>query len=129
MATKEKLVKVDGLWKESTNLNKKIKAAAEKLEEETIAKIGSLTDEEAKSLLQMKWIEPMFADMMSTMDKELKALEAAAEALAKKYEDSLYDIEKQMAANDDELTSLIGELAGDNFAIKGLNGLVNLIKD
>lgn len=129
MATKEKLVKVDGLWKEATNLNKKIKTAAEKLEEETIVKIGALTDEEAKSLLQMKWIEPMVADIMSTMDDELKTLEAAAEALAKKYAESLCDIEKQMAANDDELTSLIGELAGDNFAIKGLNGLVNLIKD
>lgn len=129
MATKEKLVKVDGLWKESTNLNKKIKAAAEKLEEETIAKIGSLTDEEAKRLLQIKWIEPMFADMMSTMDDELKTLEATAEALAKKYADSLCDIEKQIKDADNELAGLIGELTGDEYAIKGLNGLVYLINE
>ena len=129
MGTKEKLVKVDGLWKESTNLNKKIKAAAEKLEEETIAKIGALTDEEAKSLLQMKWIEPMVTDIMSTMDDELKALEVAAEALAKKYAESLCDIEKQLAKADGELAKLIGQLTGDEYAIKGLNGLVNLIKD
>lgn len=129
METKEKLVKVDGLWKESSNLNKKIKAAAEKLEDETIAKIGSLTDDEAKNLLQMKWIEPMYAGIMSTMDYEFKALESATDTLAKKYEDSLCEIEKQMSTNDSELTELIGELTGDNFAIKGLNGFVNLIKD
>ena len=128
MATKEKLVKVDGLWKESTNLNKKIKAATEKLEADTIAKIGALTDEEAKSLLQMKWIEPMVADIMSTMDDELKALEAAAEALAKKYAESLYDIEQQLTETEHELAGLINELTGDEYALKGLNGLVNLMK-
>ena len=109
-------------------LNKKIKAAAEKLEADTIAKIGALTDEEAKSLLQMKWIEPMVADIMSTMDDELKALEAAAEALAKKYAESLYDIEQQLTETDHELAGLINELTGDEYALKGLNGLVNLMK-
>lgn len=63
------------------------------------------------------------------MDDELKALETAAEALTQKYADSLCDIEKQMATNDREITSLISNLTGDNFAIKGLNGLVNLIED
>ena len=129
MATKEKLVKVDGLWKEESKLKKDIKVAVEKLEADTIAKIGALTDEEAKSLLQMKWIEPMFADIMNTMDDELKALETATEALAKKYAESLCDIEKQMAKADGELAGLIGELTGDEYAIKGLNGLVNLIKE
>ena len=128
MATKEKLVKVDGLWKESANLNKKIKAAAEKLEADTIAKIGALTDEEAKSLLQMKWIEPMFTDIMGTMDDELKTLEDAAEALAKKYAESLYDIEQQLTETEHELAGLINELTGDEYALKGLNGLVNLMK-
>ena len=52
------------------------------------------------------------------MDDELKALETAAEALTQKY-----------ATNDREITSLISNLTGDNFAIKGLNGLVNLIED
>lgn len=66
---------------------------------------------------------------MSTMDDELKALEAAAETLAQKYAESLYDIEEQMAKADGELAELIGQLTGDEYAIKGLNGLVNLIKE
>ena len=74
----------------------------------------------------MKWIEPMVADIMSTMDDELKALEAAAEALAKKYAESLYDIEEQTKDADKELAELIGQLTGDEYAIKGLNQFINL---
>ena len=71
----------------------------------------------------------MVTDIMGTMDDELKTLEAAAEALAKKYAESLYDIEEQTKDADKELAELIDELTGDEYAIKGLNGLVNLIKD
>lgn len=123
MATKEKLMKVDGLWKESTNLNKKIKAAAEKLEEETIAKIGLLTDEEAKSLLQTKWIEPMYSNIMTTMDYEFKVLESDTEALAKKYENSLNSIEEQLSTCNEDIEMLTSKLVGDEYTLSGLKRL------
>lgn len=132
MATKEKLVKVDGLWKETTNLNKKIKAAAEKLVEETIAKIGLLTDEEAKSLLQTKWIEPMYAGIMTTMDNEFIALESATETLAKKYADSLNSIEEQLSNCNEYIGMLTSQLVGDKYTLFGLkrhplSGFIHLL--
>lgn len=127
--TKEKLVLVDGLWKETTELGKKIKAAAAILETETIEKIQSLTDEEVKQLLHKKWIEPLYNSIMGTLDTEFKSLETATEALAKKYAESYHDIEKRMKSNDAELANLICELSGESFAIEGLNSLYNLIKD
>ena len=127
--TKEKLVLVDGLWKETTELGKKIKAAAAILETETIEKIQSLTDEEVKQLLHKKWIEPLYNSIMGTLDTEFKSLETATEALAKKYAESYHDIEKRMKSNDAELANLICELSGESFAIEGLNSLYNFIKD
>lgn len=122
--TKTKLKKIVALWNEQTQTNKQIKADKQALEEKTIKAIENLSDEEAATLLQHKWINPICNDINNTLRSVLSALESETLALSEKYATSYKQINDDMAVANKQLAELVEQLMGDEFAIKGLKELV-----
>ena len=123
--TKAKLKQMVALWDEQTKLNKTIKADKLALEEKTIHAIEQLTDEEIADFLHSKWIVPVCEGINGALTAVLSSLETEALALSRKYAVSYQQIDDDIAAANAELSQLVSQLTGDEFAIKGLEALIN----
>lgn len=122
--TKAKLKKIVALWDEQTKKNKQIKTDKQVLVDKTVEAIQNLTDDEVANFLHLKWIEPVCNGINGCLHSELASLESSVLALSKKYAVSYQQINRDMAAASDELAELVGQLTGDEFAIKGLKELM-----
>ena len=108
----------------SSKLDKQIKEATAQLEQHTIDAIKSLDMKEINHLLEIKWIEPVVSDIAKIPDAILSALEDRIRAMAEKYAVTYSEVEAELIATRQTLTDLIGQLTGDEYAIKGLNELI-----
>ena len=122
--TKAKLKEIVALWDKQSKANKAIKVAKTELEEKTINAIENLTNEEVDFFLHKKWIDPICQGISSTLTVVLSTFEKAIAALEAKYAESYNEIESKIATNRNQLTEMITQLTGDEFAIKGLNNLI-----
>lgn len=122
--TKVKLKEIVALWDKQSKTNKAIKLTKTDLEEKTINAIENLTNEEVDFFLHKKWIEPICQGISSTLTVVLSTFEKAIVALEAKYAESYNEIESEIANNQSQLTEMITQLTGDEFAIKGLNNLI-----
>lgn len=122
--TKAKLKEIVALWDKQSKANKAIKVAKTELEEKTIDAIENLTNEEVDFFLHKKWIDPICQGISSTLTVVLSTFEKAIVALEAKYAESYNEIESKIATNQNQLTEMITQLTGDEFAIKGLNNLI-----
>lgn len=126
--TKAKLKKMIALWDEQTKVNKAIKAAKIKQEADTVHAIQNLTDEEVKHFLHEKWITPVQSGIIATASEVIETLIKQVEALSSKYAVSYNDLNAELVAAQDELSSFISDLTGDEYAIRGLNEFKNSLK-
>ena len=122
--TQEKLKQLVALWDEQTKLNKTLKEARLALVDKTKEAIENLTDEEIASFLHMKWIEPVWDGINQTLSDELDKMEKGITALASKYAVSYNDLKQQLVEAQQDLSGLIDDLTGDEFAIRGLQNLI-----
>lgn len=122
--TKAKLKQMVALWDEQSKTNKQIKADRLALEEKTIQAIEHLTDEEIADFLHRKWIVPVCQGINGSLTAVLSALETAALALSQKYAVSYQQIDDEIAQANEELSHLVSQFTGDEFAIKGLEALI-----
>ena len=106
--TKEKLKQFVKLWDEQSKLNKAIKE--EKL---------TLIDKTKEAM----WIDPMLEGINGTLTAVLSELEKQITTLARKYATSYSDLTEQLATAQTELSALVADLTGDEFALKGLQEL------
>lgn len=123
--TKAKLKQMVALWDEQAKTNKQIKADKLALEGKTIQAIEHLSDEEIADFLHLKWIVPVCEGIHGALTAVLSALESSALALSRKYAVSYQQINDDIAKANDELSQLVSQLNGDEFAIKGLEALIN----
>lgn len=123
--TKAKLKQMVALWDEQAKTNKQIKADKLALEEKTIQAIEHLSDEEIADFLHLKWIVPVCEGINGALTAVLSALESSALALSRKYAVCYQQINDDIAKANDELSQLVSQLNGDEFAIKGLEALIN----
>ena len=122
--TKVKLKEIVALWDKQSKTNKAIKVAKTELEEKTIDAIENLTNEEVDFFLYKKWIDPICQGISNTLTVVLSTFEKAIVALEAKYAESYNEIESKITDNQSQLTEMIAQLTGDEFAIKGLNNLI-----
>lgn len=123
-----------GQKKQQKNLTEKIKTIrkeiiqiTKRLEENTIKKIETLTDDEVKMLLEKKWITPL-VDSLNEMPCSVVAdFIDAIKKLTEKYAVTLTSLNKQIETTQNELFSLMGELTGNDFDIKGLETLKSIL--
>ena len=123
-----KIIKVADLIDEEKELKKEIKVKSEKILSLTKTTIENLSDEQAKSLLIKKWIVPICEAISVLPNSIVSALENKINALTKKYSVTMLDIETQISDSEKELASMIDDLEGDEFDMKGLKELQKLLK-
>ncbi|MCD8203127.1 MAG: type I restriction-modification system subunit M [Prevotella sp.] len=127
--TQEKLKKIVKLWNEQKTNNKQIKDEKQALIDKTVKAIQNLTDDEIFMFLHKKWIEPIQAGINNTYKVVLSSLENKVLALDKKYAECFNNLNEKLKDTQDEFAGLVGELTGDEYALRGLNALINRRKE
>ena len=123
-----KIIKVAKLIEEEKSIKKDIKTLTEKLHVATKKTIETLTDEQAKEMLRLKWIAPLCDGIAVLPDSIVSALEGAINALTKKYSVTMLDVESEIEQSEREFADLIDELEGDEFDMLGLKELQKLLR-
>lgn len=121
------LKKVDALVNEEKSLKRDIKDNTASLQITTKKTIESLSEEDALALLSKKWIEPMVTEISALPLRIVDTLTAKLEALAKKYQTTFEDVEKEIADTEASLTAMIDQLTGSDFDMQGLLELKKLL--
>ena len=123
-----RIIKIATMLDEEKELKRNIKIKSEKLLALTKQTIESLTDEQAKQLLNQKWIKPLMCSLTVIPDSIVSSLETKINALTKKYSVTMLDVEKQIAESEAAVATMIDDLEGDEFDMLGLKELQKLLK-
>lgn len=122
------LKKVDKLTAEEKTVKKQIKDAEAELQTATKRAIETLSDTDVSKLLNAKWITPLCESLANLPHNVLNAFIAKVEAVSTKYDSTFADIESQISETEHSLCSLIDELTGSEFDLKGLNEFKKLLE-
>ena len=121
---KAQLKTIVALWDEKKAKNAQVKKDKLTLEKKTIETIEGLDMRGIKQFLELKWILPITAAIEALPDTIIQKLADSITALGEKYAVTYNDIERGIAESEQNLATLIGQLTGDEFAIKGLEALI-----
>lgn len=127
LETMEKLRTANALITEEKSVKAEIKTLSTQLESKTKETIENLTDEQAVSLLKEKWITSLVESLMKLPDHVINNLVSEIERLAKKYETTFEQIEKEIAETEQSLCLMIDDLCGNESDMAGLNELKKLL--
>ena len=125
--TMEKLRIANDLITEEKALKAEIKKLSAELESKTKETIESLSDEQTFNLLKEKWITPLVESLMKLPDYMINELVSKIDDLAKKYETTFEQVEKEIAETEQSLCSMIDELCGNEFDLAGLAELKKML--
>ena len=123
-----KVLRVSALMDEEKDVRRETRALADGLHEKTKAAIENLSDEQARELLKLKWIEPLAQGLEGLPETSLAALVKAVQALAEKYAVTLVDLESQRQTSAQNLAALMDELTGPDADLRGLDEFRKLLK-
>ena len=123
---KAQLKTIVALWDEKKSKNAQIKKDLVALEKKTIKTIEDLDMRGINQFLELKWILPITSAIDALPDAVIQNLADTITGLNEKYADTYNSIETRILESRKNLKTLINQLNGDEFAIKGL---LNLIKE
>ena len=86
----------------------------------TKATIEGLSDDTVLELLQKKWIVPIVGSLCSLPDTVIADFTNKLEAICKKYETTFAEVEEEIADTERSLISLLDDLTGSEFDMRGL---------
>ena len=118
---------VRNLINEEKVLKKTIKEQEEQLHLKTKSTIEGLSDEQVRQLLKEKWITPLINKIKGIPDKVISVLISQIDALLKKYETNLIEIDDELNKAEAKLSSMIDELEGNEFDMLGLAELKKIL--
>ena len=121
------VVQVNNLIAEEKDLKKRVKDETGKLHLKIKETIENLSDEQVIELLKDKWINPLINNLMKLPDTIIFNLQAKLEAIAKKYDITLDEVETQIKETEQTLTAMIDDLEGNEFDMLGLAELKKLL--
>ncbi|MGB5989176.1 MAG: type I restriction-modification system subunit M [Marinifilaceae bacterium] len=124
----EKILKVSALMAENKKLTKEIKEEQAKLHLLTKETIEKLSDEQVYELLELKWISSLVNSINKLPKVLINTLSTKVQALADKYAVTYSDIVREKNKTEKSLSSLIDELTGDEYDMKGLSEFKSLLK-
>ena len=124
----EILKEVQFLNDEEKELKKQIKAEREKLHIKTKETIESLSDAEVLELLENKWIDPLICNITDLPIKAANDLVSEVKRLANKYILTLSGIEAEIIQVEEELSSMLDDLTGNEFDMLGISELKKLLR-
>ena len=123
-----KVVKADQLLTEQAELKADIKEKAIALHLKTKTIIEGLSDEQVDNLLHLKWITPLSQELASMPNSVITQLISQVQALADKYAVTYSQVANEIKTTEEALADMVGELAGNECDLQGLNELTNLLK-
>lgn len=121
---KEQLKSIVTLWDEQSKAKKDVKKLLEELEKKTIQTIEALDMKDIQMFLELKWIVPITSAIEALPDAIVTKLADTITGLNEKYAVTYNDIEQGIEDSEQNLATLISQLTGDEFAIKGLSNLI-----
>lgn len=121
------VVDTSNLIEEEKDLKKDLKSKQIKLENDSKEAIESLNEKETQDILKIKWINPIVQNINKMIEDLINDFTKNIEKLSKKYDCTLLNLEDDIKNTEKELASLIDELVGDEFDMKGLNELKSLL--
>lgn len=124
---KEKLNRVDKLMQEEKELKAQIKKADAALQAKTKTTIEGLSDEQVRMLLEKKWIDTLVSNLSKMPDTLIDTLVSKIQALESKYSTTFFEVETQIQDTEAQLASMIDELDGSEFDLKGLSEFKSLL--
>lgn len=123
-----KLTQANHLLKEEKELKASIKAASTALHLLTKETIESLTDEQVKGLLHKKWIDSLMVNLNKMPEILVDDLVSKLTALQKKYALTYADIDAEIDETEQQLCTMLDELTGSTFDMKGINEFKALLQ-
>ena len=106
---------------------KEIKTLYAELHTQTKELIESLSEEDALSVLEAKWITPIVESILLLPNSIVSGLESKIKTLTKKYSVTMLDVDTELEKSEQEFCALIDELEGDEFDMLGLKELQKLL--
>lgn len=122
----KKVIEVNSLFEEQKKLNKEIKDGKTNIEIVAAKEIESLTYEEITELLTRKWIHPIIKELDKLINDVIVDFSKNIEKLAKKYEQTLRNIDEEIVKTEKELAVMIDNLTGSEYDMKGLEDFKSL---
>ena len=113
-------IKASELIAEEKRVRSELRKLKKSFELKTIAKIKALTDDEAKTLLEEKWVKPVVRKLMSMPETIVEGLATTIKALAAKYATTLSDVEDKIEESESKIAEMIGELDGTDDDMAGI---------
>ncbi len=123
-----KIVSVSKLMAEEKAVKAQVKTDAAALHMKTKETIESLSDEQALELLEEKWIVPLTEGIMQLPHAVIHVLADKIKALSGKYAVTYSALESEIQETEAALSSLLDELIGNEYDMKGLSELQTLLK-
>ncbi|EKZ5231882.1 MULTISPECIES: type I restriction-modification system subunit M [Klebsiella] len=123
-----KIIHASILIDEEKNLKKTVKDAATALHLKTKTTIETLTDEQVKNLLHLKWIAPLSTELAGMPNAVISQLTRQVQSLADKYTITYSQVANNIKTTEQELAEMMGKLTGNEFDMQGLAELTNLLK-
>jgi type I restriction enzyme M protein len=121
------ILKVDKLIAEEKETKNQLKVEKDKLHLLTKSTIETLEQEQVYELLELKWINPVVSSLINLPKTSIDKLTTTVQTIADKYNTTYSDVAKQIKEAENALSSLIGELEGNEFDMQGLNEFKNLL--
>lgn len=121
------LVQAQKLFDETKKLKSGIKTKRNALEEKTRDTIKALSDDEARRLLEAKWITPLQKQLEKLPNAVIDELIGKVNALKNKYATTYADVCGQIDEAEKELAGMLGDLTGNARDLAGLEELKALL--
>ena len=121
------LKRYEKLAAEEKTIKKNIKDQSAALHIATKEKIESLTDDEARELLNEKWITPIENGIQELPIRIISDLVAKLEKLSKKYETTFSQVEEEIKGVESNLSEMLSQLCGNEYDMKGITEFKKLL--
>ena len=122
-----KIIAALQLTEEETAKKRELKLKKEELQIKTKEVVEGLSEDEALKIVELKWFNPLYNDLIKLPDIVINDFIAKLYSLLKKYAKPLSDIEDQTRETEMQLSTMIGELNANDQDMQGINEFIKLI--
>lgn len=122
-----KLLNIVATMEQENTLKREIKTRSAELHEKTKSLIEGMELEKAKAVLEEKWITPIVNGIMALPEKLISGLITRLSDLQQKYSVTFATVGKRIEESEDEVSSYVSKLRGDEFDMAGLAELQKLL--
>ncbi len=123
-----KTIQAEKLFNEEKQLKADIKTDSAQLIKLSKETIENLDTNQVNELLKEKWVTPIINSLQALPLSLISNLIDKVKALSEKYDSNYFDIEKEIKDTELELSSMIDDLTGNEFDMKALEALKDILK-